>query len=255
MPNYTYLYDQHSETGNAITDACNLLKIRHENSQFRGRWDRWVLNWGSSKLPEQVRRCRVLNKERSVYLAVNKLRCLNVLSHNFVNVPEFYTRREDVMPIINEGGVVYGRHRLTGHDGQGLVRYTEDTDRIDEAPLYTLEVPNIQDEYRVSVFDGEVYAVQRKVRAADHEGPLDPHIRTTEGGWGFVLEDIRDTPMRVLAEAVRATEALELDFAGVDVVCTREEGVVLEVNTAPQMTPVVLRRFVALLNEVLPLDN
>lgn len=257
MPRYAYLYDQHSETGLAVADALGMLRIRHENSQFRGRLDRVVLNWGSSELPTQVRRCDVINSELAVYKTVNKKRCLKILQDADVFVPEFFHTREEIMPYINQGLAVYGRHRLTGHDGQGLVRYTQDSDRIDDAPLYTVEVQNVQAEYRATVVFGRVICIQKKVRADDHVGALDLNIRTTAGGWGFRNVDQRFRGYDTLcAEAESAINALDLHFGGVDIVQDGDyDPIVLEVNTAPELTPLALRRFVAAINVEYPLDN
>src|SRR5690606_23689172 len=98
-----------------------------------------------------------------------------------------------------------------------------------------------KDEFRVHVAFGRVIDVQRKaLRQTDHEGnPIDTtkidfRIRNLAHGFIFKRHDI-SVPSCVTEEAVKAVEALGLDFGAADVIYNAAEGkaYVLEVNTAP----------------------
>lgn len=248
---YIYLYDRASESGLALKDAIHALEIRHQNSQFRGDATKTIINWGCSELPRNVRLGRVVNKDTAVYTAVNKLAALRAMAAagNVPHVP-FTADVTIVRQWLDEPNTkVYARLRLTGHDGAGVVVLTDPNQPIPEARLYTKGVP-IQQEYRVTVVraattnDPVVIAAQRKVKADTAEEIVSPDVRTSGNGWGFKLIDhTQYLPNTAAAAAMRALAALELDFAGIDVVyLPGGQAAVLEVNTAPQLTPTVLRR-------------
>jgi hypothetical protein len=83
---------------------------------------------------------------------------------------------------------------------------------LEHAPLYTKFVPSTR-EYRVHVVDGVAINVRRK----------------TEDDF----YNVRIYPDDVVNQAVAATRAVGLDFAGVDVLWDDTHAWVLETNTAP----------------------
>lgn len=247
---YTYLYNNNSESGNALSQALGALRIRHEGSSFRGRHDKVVINWGSGDLPREVRKCAVVNTENAVYSAINKILCLNLLHREGVPHIEYTSNYNLAVGWAAEPGVhVYVRECVTGHDGAGLSVY--DRSNITRAPqnarLYTKGVP-IDQEYRVTVVKNgtefQVLAGQRKVKHDDAERTTNNLVRTSSNGWGFkLINHERYLPASVRTCAVGACSALGLDFCGVDVVLLPDGSArVLEVNTAPELTPTVLQR-------------
>jgi glutathione synthase/RimK-type ligase-like ATP-grasp enzyme len=99
------------------------------------------------------------------------------------------------------------------------------------------------------VVGDEVITYQKKVPISsrtDH----DYDIRTTAGGWGFeVVEDERNIPSNIDEECILAIKALGLDFGGVDVAEVCNKAYVLEVNTAPHLTPYSARKMAQALRE------
>lgn len=249
---HIYMYDNNSENGNLIKDRLGLLRINHgENSNFKARPGRIVLNWGSSELPLQVRRCTVINPEQSVYTAVNKLRCLRELNVNGIPVPEFTEDQADALEWLDEGGV-YARTKLTGHDGDGCVYMSPNANTfIRNAKMYTKALP-IEHEFRVTMLCSprrdHHLGCQWKVSDGSRDHP-DMNIRTTQGGWGFRPVQ-REENLNALYELTHDTLAtLGLNFGGVDIVRSDGEYYVLEVNTAPVMTPYVMDNFINALRE------
>lgn len=252
---YTYLYNQASESGNALTRALGAIRIRHENSTFVGAPDKTVINWGSGALPVRCRLARVVNKDTSVYQAINKRLCLRILERTGVPCVE-HTRDRAVAALWSRtaGDLVYARVLAQGHDGAGLVLVSPG-DNIPNARLYTRGVP-IDQEYRVTCVsnrDGSysVLAGQRKVKHDDAERTTNNLVRTSSNGWGFkLINHERYLPQSVGHAAVGACRSLDLDFCGIDVVLLPDGSArVLEVNTAPELTPTVLRRLAAHLTE------
>lgn len=244
---YTYLYNNNSESGNALSQALGALRIRHEGSSFRGHHNKVVVNWGSGDLPREVRRCTVINTENAVATAINKLACFQALQRAGVPHVEFTTHRNDAVSWIErDRATVYARGRISGHDGAGLTTHNS-VIGLPNVRLYTKGV-TIDQEYRVTVVksgtDFQVLAGQRKVKHDDAERTTNNLVRTSSNGWGFkLINHERYLPASVRTCAVGACSALGLDFCGVDVVLLPDGSArVLEVNTAPELTLTVLQR-------------
>lgn len=257
-----YLYDRASESGRVLKDALGIPEIVHENSVYRGQWNDIVVNWGCSQLPRNVRLAGcVLNNDTSVYNAIHKKRSFEIFARSDGRVPHVpFTDSHDVVrQWLRDGHRVYARTRVTGFDGAGLVELVGAETPIVAANLYTQGV-DIQQEYRVTVIrpddvahlgHGVVIAAQRKVKADTAERTTSDTVRVSSNGWGFKLIDHeRYLPASVRNAAIQALAALDLDFAGIDVVLKPDgTAAVLEANTAPQLTPTVCRRLAAAILE------
>lgn len=241
---FMYSYDPKSETAIALARALGLKMIKHVDSKFKGSHDKRVLNWGCSDLPLEVRRSTVINREDAVYRAINKRISLQILQAARISTVPWTSDIDIARELLNLGHRVFARTKVTGHDGDGLVEVTSET--IDATPcrLWTKLVPS-EKEYRVNVvreYDHEfndyrhTICFQRKVPLDDFTGTLNPAIKTTANGYGFKFVT-RNIPNEVRLAAMCALDALNLDFGGVDVLWTGTEALVLEVNTAPQLTP------------------
>lgn len=231
---HIWSYDFKSESARALADKLNVLVIRHENSKFKGDPSKVVLNWGSSDLPREVRMCQVLNGENAVRLAVNKRHSFALFAKH--NVPTVRTteNKEWAKAWMALGHKIVCRTKLEGKDGEGIILASKPEELVD-AKLYA-KLEEHAHEYRVTVFRDEVVSVQEKVRIPGLPAYNDA-IRTSSGGYGFKV--INGTPSPQAADAcVAAVKALGLDFGGVDILWDHRVGTcVLEVNTAPHLTP------------------
>lgn len=116
---WIYLYDQESEAGNELAEVCNVRKIRHANSTFRGSPERTVINWGSGELPRQVRLCRVINQEDAVNKSINKLEFFRA-TYGRCNTVLWTPDRWEAAKWLADGHKVVVRERITGREGQGI---------------------------------------------------------------------------------------------------------------------------------------
>lgn len=237
---YMYSYCNKSESARSVANALGIkMMINHENSKFVGSPDKVVLNWGSSDLPREVRYCKVINSEFGVSQAVNKLKTFKALTRANVPTPAYTTDR-NVAIQWTEGSLtpVFCRGNLVGHDGDGIHLAFKPNEVI-YAPLYTSFL-SAWEEYRITVFKDHAILCQRKVKRKDVQ-QHSPYLRTTAGGYGF---DVDRAPKPVQDAAVAAIKALGLDFGGVDIILHDETLYphVLEVNTAPQLTPYALEK-------------
>lgn len=220
-----YPYKQGSASAKTLAEALGGKVLKLEGSKYRPRAGDVVINWGSGRVPA-FGPARILN--RDVRDAQCKLATFKALSAAGVRVPEF---TEDRAVAEGWGGDIVCRTKLRGHSGDGIVIAKERGELV-AAPLYTRYVKK-KDEYRVHVFNGEAFFIQRKARKLDHDNP-NWQIRNLAGGFVFAEVQEADTPRDVLDLAVRSVAALNLDFGGVDVMWNAKEGqaYVLEINTA-----------------------
>lgn len=236
-----YPYRKGSKSVKALREA-GFKTIKLENSRFKGRENKVVINYGSSRLPEEVLKCRVLNSPEAVSKAANKLLAFKAMAEYGVKVPRFTESSREASEI---GGVFVARTKLTGHSGEGIEIYNSNEEEAPQAPLYVQYVKKKQ-EYRIHVFMGEVIDVQRKARKLDvPDEEVNWQVRNLEGGFIYAREGVElDEEPRL--QALAAVEALGLHFGAVDVIWNEREDeyYVLEVNTAPGLTGTTLDKYV-----------
>lgn len=73
MKAFIYPYKPGSESCKALAGELGLKRIAHTNSRFKGDKDTLVINWGASKVSEEVSKCTILNTPQAVKQASDKL--------------------------------------------------------------------------------------------------------------------------------------------------------------------------------------
>ncbi len=241
-----YPYKPGSASGRALAQALGIRRISHRNSTFRGNPRKTIINWGASRLPEEVGKCRVINTAEAVNRASDKLK---FFQNAECRKPEWFTEAETASHYGIENNVtIVARTVLNGHSGEGIV-LVEPGDYVPYASLYTAYVPKKQ-EYRVHVFRGQVIDVQRKARRRDvADDDVNWKIRNNANGFVFARngDALGDVPADVLQQASDAVASLGLDFGAADVVYNERSSLayVLEVNTAPGLEGTTLTNYVA----------
>lgn len=232
-----YPYKMGSQSAKNLAAAMGIKQIKREGSKFKGSAKKVVINWGSSTLTEEINKCVVLNTEKAVALAGNKLSFFN-LAQGKVSIPEFTTDKQVAQTWLNEGTTVFGRTTLTGHSGAGIYELESNSNILDmnlsSVKVYVKYIPK-KEEYRVHVVDGKVIDVRRKALRADfNKETANWKIRNHNGGFIFAKDGFQ-APEQVLEESLKAVECVGLVFGAVDVVWNnfRNQAYVLEVNTAP----------------------
>lgn len=225
---FVYPYKKGSKSAKALAHTLGAKRIKLQNSRFKPRDWKTVVNWGSSSCPYDC-----LNMPGPVKIASDKLGTFWHLKEAGVSTPDWTTSREIASIWLKEGHTVVCRHTLVGSSGQGIELVSGPENELPEAPLYT-KYTKKKDEYRVHVFDGRVIDVQRKMRKSDvPDSEVDWKIRNLAGGFIFGREGV-DPDDSVLEESSRAVPSLGLLFGAVDVGYHQETGAkVYEVNTAP----------------------
>lgn len=80
MKAFIFPYKPGSESCKALAQGLDLKRIAHTNSRFKGNKDKLIINWGASKVSEEVSKCYILNPPQAVKMASDKLlafQCLN----------------------------------------------------------------------------------------------------------------------------------------------------------------------------------
>lgn len=235
-----YPYSPASASAKALANALGCLRLKHEGRRIG---QQVVINWGSSFIERDLGLSIVINTPEAVAKACNKLTTLTLLQQAGVAHPQFTEDRGEAVEWLMDGLVV-ARTVLNGHSGQGIV-IMENGGGLVDAPLYTKYIKKDQ-EYRIHVFQGEVFFVQRKARKLDvPDDQVNWKVRNLDGGFIFANIDVV-APDDVLNNAISAVNALGLDFGAVDVMTEKGTGkaFVLECNTACGLQGTTLDKYV-----------
>jgi len=239
-----YAYNNGSASAKALAAALGIKRLKHEGKIV----EHTVINWGASHIARPI--CegqRIINHPVGVSKAVNKLTTLKAFKEAGVVAPEFTEAFVEAWKWVAEGFTVVARTVLNGHSGQGIVLLDGNTNPEDfpEAPLYTKYIKKDQ-EYRIHVFQGEAFFVQRKARKMDVPAEqVNWQVRNLAGGFIYANQNV-ECPDVYKVEACKAIAALGLDFGAVDLITDKKTqlGYVLEVNTACGLAGTTLDKYV-----------
>lgn len=235
-------YKISSASAKALAQQLGALRVYPERN-YKPRSNHLIINYGYSSPPLWARRANekgsiILNNWDSVMVARDKTRALICMYSQGVQVPEYTT---DIEVAKQWEGVVVCRLTTTGQEGRGIV-IAETPDQIVQAPLYTKHVRH-KHEFRVHVMNGNVFDFTQKKKRATID--CNPYVRNSAGNWVFCREGVL-LPNDVKVQAIKAVEALGLNFGAVDVAYREREdkAYVLEVNTAPGLEGTTLTKYV-----------
>lgn len=237
-----YPYNMGSASAKALAQALGIKRIKHEGKPLRNL--DVLLNWGASKVDREMWAATVLNHPRAVKKASNKLETFKALE-GVCSVPEWTESPEEAIKWLGDGATLFARKLLNGHSGEGIEIIDKFCPFI-EAPLYTKYIPKTQ-EYRLHVFQGEVFFTQRKARKKEiPDEEINWKIRNHANGFIFAHNEGIDVGDGARQLAVLAVETLGLDFGAVDMIYNKKQDkyYVLEVNTACGLEGETLNKYV-----------
>lgn len=251
-------YKAGSESAKSLADALGITKLRQEGSRWTGRAGDILVNWGTSRNthPAFAGAARVLNRPEAVANAANKLTAFQKFADHGVKTPKFTTEFGEAMRWLEDGGTLVQRAKLNGHSGEGITiitpkDYVEGRAQIERVPLYTNYIKK-SDEYRIHVFDGEPFFIQRKARKVDvPDDEVNWQVRNHANGFIYAHQGV-EVPDEAKTLAVEAVKALDLDFGAVDLLLTKSgRWYVLEVNTACGLEGTTLEKYAEQLRKLL----
>lgn len=230
-------------------------------STFEGRPNVKVINWGNSVVSDEVAKCQVINDPSKVKLVINKIEFFKAIDlvpeRNRPRIPKWTTDARVAIAWANEGHEVVGRQLVESNSGKGII-FSSDGDREEFANcrLYTRYIKKKM-EYRVHVAFGETIFIQKKVlrRVDDLGNPIAPvdvdfRVRSHLRGFIFVHNEV-NPPQDVIDQALKAVQAVGLDFGAVDVIWNAHEqrAYVLEINSAPGLEGETVQAYVRAFEE------
>lgn len=239
-----YPYNPNSESVKALCERLGVKRIKHEGKPLK--IDRYI-NWGASTIGRQIIG-EPINKPWAVSNASDKLASFKLFKEAGVSIPEFTESKEEAAKWMADGKRVVARTKLRAHSGEGIVISDPDNGvEIANAKLYTRYIPKAE-EYRLHVFKGNVFFVQRKARNRDiPDDKVNWLVRNHGNGFIYANLDVKMlSEKKAKEQAIQAVKALGLDFGAVDIVYNRQQDThyVLEVNTAPGLTGSTLDAYV-----------
>jgi glutathione synthase/RimK-type ligase-like ATP-grasp enzyme len=243
-----YPYKQGSQSAKALANALGGKVLKKVGSKYRQRPEDLIINWGAGDCP--FKGPRVANQPEAIGVASNKLSAFRRMKEANVNVPDFYTKREEIP---GDAYPIMARTVLNGHSGRGIVVCNGVNDLV-PAPLYVKYVKK-QDEYRIHVLrrpgaEASIISIQRKAKRRDADN-ADFMIRNLANGFVFVRDGVAP-PQQVIDQSVAAVEALGLAFGAVDVIwnARQAKAYALEVNTAPGLEGQTVADYAAAFNRI-----
>lgn len=204
-----------------------------------------VINWGSAAPLQLLKNPkRVLNNFEAVLSASNKLKAFERFSENEIPVPRW---TNDKVRAAEWEHTLFARTKLSGHSGDGIIVVAKG-EEVPDAPLYTYYIFK-EREYRVHVVGDQVVDTQRKVRDMDRE-VKSWKIRSHDNGFMFIRNNVLVDKTRDEI-AVKACNALKLDFGAVDIIQDPEGNYyVLEINTAPGLEGQTVQNYATAFREI-----
>ena len=253
-----YSWNEYSESAKTLATALGIKRIKHTNSKFKGKPNKVVVNWGSSSLPDEVMKCRILNRPEFVNRASNKKLFFEYMSQYNLHCVVEHTCDPDVALKWYEDNItVVAREVLQGHSGEGIHLLKLNETGFIEAPLYTKYKPK-KDEYRLAYHrnrDGSVlcFSSQRKARSlAVPEEEVNWKIRNYANGFIYQREDLA-IPNCVFDCGFETFAISGLDFGAIDIIYNEREqrAYALEINTAPGLDGSTVNEYASMLRSLL----
>ena len=250
MPRIRMLpYKMSSTSGKSLASGIPVKRLRKQRSRFIPRSNDIIINWGSSEYHHRGSNGLYINSPSSIRVSKNKLKAFRVLKEHNITIPEWTTETSVAQSWVDSGYVVFGRQRLEGHSGQGIIIFDSETITSDKiCPLYTKRIKR-KSEFRVHIINGTIIDIQQKKRRnGSTRGGL---VWNHSNGYVYCREGVSLSP-DAQSLAVEAVNALGLDFGAVDICINKEDvPIVFEVNTAPGLFGTTLSKYVEAFKEIL----
>lgn len=261
------------------SEGLNVKLLKLSGSTWTGTRKSLLVNWGCSANTISGLNAKILNNPNKISNAANKLKSFDLFEDNDVSYPWFVSRNDNefkaklIERVLDDTsrGFMF-RTTATGYGGAGIHPVTnfgvkvhaafgslnESTigmyidqvlQDIDEPVVFVSEYFKSRDEFRVHVVCGQVIFCQRKALRTDEQRPSNPSFEVRNHANGFIFQQNNiEVPEVVKAEAIKAVQALGLDFGAVDIKAKQEATrpehcAVLEVNTAPGVSGNTLKAY------------
>jgi hypothetical protein len=244
---FIYPYNKASAGTKSLAGSLGIKRIKRVNSKFKPTNKKIVINWGSSVIPENFNKCnKVLNF--NVGQVSNKLTFFNMIKGKDYCIP-FYTAKVAAEEALTGKNKIVCRTLLNSHSGIVIASSKEE---VVDAKLYVEYVPK-KEEYRIHVFEGKAFHLQRKGRKKDvPDEQVNWQVRNNANGFCYMTEGVV-VPDAVLDAAEDAVATCGLTFGAVDVIWNdkNQKAYCLEINSAPGLFGKTLAAYTKRIQEYL----
>jgi len=212
---------------------ARVLDIPYGKSLAWNERYQYIFRYGNATHVPSSGVIKVINTATAINNARNKYRARLIMKDNDIPVPKVYTREnlsEADFPIIARPYNHYrGKHFY-------LVSNHYEAMKFINRGYFLQEVIENDTEYRIFVLLNELFETNVKVPEREDGRVSSDLIRNRKNGWKFNVIRRSNVPSDLKNLAVRANQALGLDWGAVDC-CTDIHGkhYVFEINTAPSL--------------------
>lgn len=220
----------------SATILADFLEVKYENPYDTGNTDYRhvdvVFKYGVSK---KIKAKTVINKSKAVSKARDKLAIYTLFKGTEHEIP-YTLDKEEAYPWLKNKGMVLARALIKGDNGKGITFCTTKKE-LDVAPakFYTRFIPHDY-EFRVNVWRNKIVSIYQKKRNGDYFKFI------------FVKGDVTNDKLQSIVDKIH-TE-VGLDWYGMDVLVDKKGTFrLLELNSAPIMFPITVKRLAKILKE------
>lgn len=171
----------------------------------------------------------------------DKIHQMQKFAEKDVPAPGYTLRRDNIQSL--ESKKVVARTLTRSSEGRGIIIFDKEDNNPPTAPLYTEYIPK-KKEFRVHIWNNQVFLVQEKRKKKSFENERDTQIRNTANGYVFCRDNIHE-PDDLRAAALSAVQSLGRTYGAVDVIWNekKNKSFVLEVNSRPGMQGSTLKDY------------
>lgn len=248
MNKYMLTWNGGMDQADQLAEPLGLIRIKHKNSRYTPVAGDIMLNYGVSRTPyDKIMGLKWINHPEAVNRGSNKVNAFSWMKAGEVRTVPWTTDPWEAANWVVDGSVVFGRRDVASFEGRDIDILNKQSFRFD-LQLYTKGLLD-SIEYRVAVCNGKAFRVHRRYPEDGIEH--DPYVRSHKKGWRFSLCRLDWVKKNMLAEAVKAVQALGLNFGAVDLLMYDGLPYVLEVNTAPGHEGETTKLYIKELNEAI----
>jgi glutathione synthase/RimK-type ligase-like ATP-grasp enzyme len=232
MNTWMYAYKMESDSAVKLASELEIPQVKHEGTNVKGRPERTLINWGSSKVPQDLLQCFVLNHPTMVSNVVDKISTYEMLELS-CRIPDWTIRQATAKKWILDGFSVLARTVTQGKQGEGIT-VCKTLESLIPAKVYCKYIPK-SSEYRVHIFDGKVIGYQIRMKNPEWASEdFSPEVCTFTNGWQLKNLISYTPPEDVKTQALKAVTRSGLLFGAVDVLWCADtnKAFVAEINTA-----------------------
>ncbi|MDD4996371.1 MAG: hypothetical protein PHW15_02795 [Patescibacteria group bacterium] len=190
-----------------------------------------LIRWGCTANFNKTN--NIINKATMIHSVSNKIKCRMELIQKEIPIPKTYFSKEEIQDTENIIWPLIGRE-MYHSQGKNIAIVNNLAELAeDNVSNYWSEYINKDKEYRVYVFFGRIIKIDEKIPT--DEGKERIAWNHANGGSSFKNIRWNDWPLEICKIGIKTSEAIGIDFSGIDIIVKDNKPFVLELNSAPSI--------------------